>query len=272
MFNNKILICLSLIIMVSLSFIIACSGGQTEIDLTGVSDEIYLEDEYYIGKGVNAKLLDEYPILYNKNIIKYVNLVGATLSSDTDSHVDVYKNYYFGVLDTDENAVYSSPSGYILISKGLMKQCENEDEFAGILAHMIGLNIGKWAVDAIPTELKKKMNYAFKGDDKELVNEVFAEVVDTVYEYEKGGYSAEAHLSADNEAVKLLAKLGYSTEAYKAVVNKLTPSGYGYPETSMPTLEDRLHVIDSASKDTESPEINPKRTERYLNILSAMNE
>ncbi len=270
MLNKKILFFILIIMMTASISIIACTGGQTGLDLTGVSDEVYLEDEYYIGKGVNAKFLSEYPVLYNKEVVKYVNFVGATVSANTDSHVDVYKNYYFGVIDTDENVLYSSPSGYILLSKGIMKQCANEDEFAGVIAHMVGLNVGKWSIEAIPTELKKKMNYAFKGDDKDLVNEVFAEVVDTVYEYEKGGYSQEAHLSADSEAVSLLAGLGYSIEAYKSIIRKLTPSGYGYPEESVPNIEDRLNVIESASKDIESSEINPKRTERYLDILSKL--
>jgi predicted Zn-dependent protease len=273
--KNKILL-LGVLALI-LALFLACStidtgGGETNnVDYSGESDELLLDDEYFIGKGVTAKIVTEYPILDNNEVNEYARLIGATISAVTDTTGDIKTGYSFAILDTDEKMALAAPTGFILVSKGLMKECTNEDEFGGILANLIGLNIGKFAIDSIPTELKQKINYAFSNKDNELMEKSYFEAVDIVYNYVKAGYQKDAHIFADKEAVRMLHTIGYSTEAYKTIIGKLYANGYFLPEANLPTIEERTAAIDNAIENNGiSYNIADERTARFQEMLSKL--
>lgn len=246
-------------------------NNTEEIDLTGVSDELLLDDEYYIGKGIAAQILADYKIVENNEVNEYLRFIGATISAETNVSGDIKKTYSFALLDTEEKIAFAAPSGFIFLSKVLMKECLNEDEFAGIVGNLIGLNMGKFAINSLPKELKQKINYSFDNKNNELMEKSYMESIDHIYNYMKAGYSKEAHIEADKEALRMLHTVGYSTEAYKSIITKLMNNGYFFPESSLPSLDERLSVIDSAISNAGNPyKIAEERTKRFLDMKSKL--
>jgi len=257
------------ILLFSIVLLYSCVSTTGTTNLSNVSDELFIEDEYYIGKGVAGLILKDYKILDNDEANEYFRFIGLTISSETNVNDDVYKMYSFALLDTDERIAYTTPSGFTFISKGLMKDCENEDEFAGIIAHLIGLNINKEVINMIPKELKQKINYAFEKRNEKLLNEAFIEVINSAYNSIKTGYSDEAHLKADKEAVRMLFKIGYSIDAYESVVAKLTIIEKDNTTEAVNFLGRRIEVIkNELAQYGKSPQISTERTKRFKEILS----
>ena len=93
--------------------------------------------EYFMGRAV-AALAIEKSQLYTSDaaLERYVSLVGHSVAFESD-RPETYKGYTFGVLDADEPNAFCAPSGFIFVTKGLLKQMKSEDELAGVLAHEI---------------------------------------------------------------------------------------------------------------------------------------
>lgn len=95
-----------------------------------------LQDEISIGREMAAKLFGTYGDL-NKETqkLEYLNLIIQTLAQKT-GRPEI--NYRVGILDSDEINAFAAPGGYILVTKGLLSQIQNEHELAGVLAHEMG--------------------------------------------------------------------------------------------------------------------------------------
>jgi predicted Zn-dependent protease len=67
-------------------------------------------------------------------LANYLNVVGRNLGAQSQRPT---LEWTFGILDQDEPNAFSTPGGYVFVSKGLLKQLDNESQLAGILGHEI---------------------------------------------------------------------------------------------------------------------------------------
>jgi predicted Zn-dependent protease len=100
-------------------------------------DKLTPEQEYYIGRSVAATILSSYSAFDNKAANDYLNTLGQALALSSDKP-ETFGGYHFLVMDTDEVNAFAAPGGLILISRGMLRCCKNEDEVASVLAHEIG--------------------------------------------------------------------------------------------------------------------------------------
>jgi predicted Zn-dependent protease len=91
------------------------------------------EQEQAIGQASAAKLISVFHLYENPDMVKYVNLVGATVARQSGRSM----TYHFGILDTDVVTALSLPGGYIFITRGALANLKNEAELAGVLAHEV---------------------------------------------------------------------------------------------------------------------------------------
>ncbi len=68
---------------------------------------------------------------------QYVRAVGAALVELSDRVPATYGGWHFAVLDTDIANGICGPGGFVLVTRGAVKRCRDEEELAGILAHEI---------------------------------------------------------------------------------------------------------------------------------------
>ncbi len=235
----------------------------------GPARDLSLEEQYYIGKATAGAVFKKYPYLNNKEANEYLRLIGATISSLTNLSDDIYTNYSFALLDTNELVAFSSPKGFIMISKGLMKSCDNEDEFASIIALMVGMNMTNYPIEALPPKYVNKMDSAIDKDDESKLEEAFGEVVEYTCGVLHSNYPPEEIIYADGEAVRMISEVGYSINSYKTLLEKLTDKKVN--DRFKLSVEGRSEALSKImGKYGPSRSVEGDRVQRFLKIRSTL--
>lgn len=92
-------------------------------------------EERATGRVLAAKVAANFGGLWKDEAwTKYVNMVGRSLVPYC-RRAEI--KYRFAILNTDDVNAYSCPGGYIFVTRGLLKELENEAQLAGVLAHEI---------------------------------------------------------------------------------------------------------------------------------------
>ena len=104
--------------------------------LQKTQEDLTPEQEYYIGRAVTAKVLQTYSPLDRPEANAYLNLLGQSLAIFSECP-ETFGGYHFLLLDSDEVNAFAAPGGLIMVTRGMLSCCENEDELAAVLAHEI---------------------------------------------------------------------------------------------------------------------------------------
>lgn len=93
------------------------------------------DQERAIGGGVAVKAFEQFgPYYDDPEMVRYVTLVGKAVANTSD-RPDI--PYFFAILDNDTPNAFAGPGGYIFISIGTLKNCHDESQLAGVLAHEV---------------------------------------------------------------------------------------------------------------------------------------
>ena len=92
-----------------------------------------LEKEMALGKELAQEVQRQAKIVDDPIISEYVNRVGQNLVRNSDAKVP----FTFQVIEADDLNAFALPGGYIFVNTGLILMAEEEDEFAGAVAHEI---------------------------------------------------------------------------------------------------------------------------------------
>jgi len=88
--------------------------------------------EKEVGYKTAARILGSTPLVNDQDLTKYINLVGKALAANSPGQPYAWT---FGVIQTEDINAFAAPSGYIFVTKGLLKQLSSEDQLAAVLAH-----------------------------------------------------------------------------------------------------------------------------------------
>lgn len=230
---------------------------QAGQDVKKAQEEFTPEQEYYIGRAVAATILgdERYPPSADAKAREYVNLLGLSLAY-VSTVPETFGGWHFLVLDSAEINAFGAPSGYVLVSRELVRCAKDEDEVAAILAHEIAhvtlqhgigaidkarktsalLSIGKAAVAVAGSSEMQKLTAAF-GD-------VIGDITKTLV---NKGYSRELEYQADAAAVAILANAGYDPRALVRVLEAMQATwkkgGPGFMKTH-PSPADRIKALE----------------------------
>lgn len=91
-------------------------------------------DEQAIGVGIAARLVSR-GIITDPALTRYVNMIAATLAQNSD----VY-NWDFTVFILKDSTIdgFACPGGYIFVTLGAVKACDDESMLAAIIGHEMG--------------------------------------------------------------------------------------------------------------------------------------
>ncbi len=262
--THKRTLMVTLLLVVLMSVVISCA---TSTNTNGNKvKKLSLEEQYYLGKATMGKIFENYPYFKNESVNDYVRLIGLTLSSFTGVNDDIYKGYSFAVIDTDEPIALASPKGFIVLSKGLVKMCSNEDELASLVSLMIGLNMTNYPIKNLPCTVVGKMRDAISRESEQELNEAFMEAVEYTYETLHSNYPMEELIYADKEAIRMLAKVGYSIDSYKTILQKLSDKNVN--DRFKLTSEERKVSLEKAVEEhSPSMDVEEERTKRFEKII-----
>ena len=233
---------------------------QAASAVSSAAEEITPEQEYYIGRAVAATVLSTYTPYPNQKANDYLNELGRGLAL-ASVLPETFSGYHFLILDTDDINAFGAPSGFILVSRGLLRCATSEDEVAAILAHEIGHVSLKHGLSAISTARWTEagtqiVKFAAQNSDSQVLRDltssfggVISDIVKTMI---TSGYSQDLEKQADLEAVRILAAVGYDPQALVRVLSvmktKLKPGGKDFAKTH-PDPAVRIEYISAAIKD-----------------------
>ena len=229
--------------------------------------------EKEVGYKTAARILGSTPLVNDQDLTKYINLVGKTLAANSPGQ---QYSWTFGVIQTEDINAFAAPSGYIFITKGLLRQLSNEDQLAAVLAHEIAHVRFKHYTNVA----KKQMlaEYSMKSlnagsEDSQL--EAMATATTLVL---ARGLDKQSEFDADREASKLLAKTGYDPAAMADVLGMLEKKAAAQNSSSMsflltthPNPTQRLQALAACCADAFAniPSSNPKTKSRFDSQLKS---
>jgi predicted Zn-dependent protease len=218
-------------------------------------EELTPEQEYYIGRAVVATVLQSYAPLDQPQANDYLNLLGQSLAIFSE-RPETFGGYHFLLLDSDEVNAFAAPGGLILVTRGMLRCCDNEDELAAVLAHEIchvelehGLRaIQQGRMTAALTILASESAKQLGSDElASLTREFEASVGDIVMILTTRGYSREQERDADAAAVALLRRAGYPAAAMMTMLHRMDDrladsGGLGFAKTH-PSAKSRADAL-----------------------------
>jgi predicted Zn-dependent protease len=192
-----------------------------------------LEEEVEIGQAVAARVAGRYGVFEDPALTEYVNLVGLVCAANAGRDGVPYR---FAVLDSDEVNAYAAPGGYIFITRGALKDMENEAQLAGVLSHEIAHTDEKHILNEI-----RKANLTAAGVTlAEASGKMPAGLVSAVADYGADilfkGYSRGDEYEADREGTAILHRAGYPADGLLQFLGRLDKGkGKGSLEILMST-------------------------------------
>lgn len=210
--------------------------------------------EVAFGRQVAAYVLGRETLLDNPELTRYVNLVGKSLALHS-ARSDL--EFRFAILQSDIINAYSTPGGYVFVTRGALQQVKDESELAAILAHEIAHISARHIVNEMNIHGTDNPDLAvfarLVSASNETTRVTLAQAINsTLTLLFKTGYGIEDELQADRIAVMMLADSGYDPLALPRYLQRADQHTANYPKQKNLT--------------------HPSSEERYAQLQSVINE
>jgi beta-barrel assembly-enhancing protease len=246
---------------------IALKTGEKAL---AASKEISDSEEHYLGRGVAARILSQYPLSKDQALNTYVNKVGQTVARKS-TRPQTYKGYHFAVLDSSTPNSFACPGGIILITKGMIKTCGNEEQLAAVLAHEVGhianrdginsISQARWTEVATTAGAEAAKQYG--GSLGQLVAQFEGSIDDVFKTVIVNGYSRAAEENADRAGVEMLKRAGYNPASMTVILTAMSSKGgSGGILGTHPAVTDRLDNIKVIAQEANT-QMELARTKRF---------
>jgi len=245
-------------------------------------EQLTPEQEYYIGRSVAATILATYKPFDSEAATRYLNTLGKALALASDKP-ETFGGWHFLIMDTDEINAFAAPGGFILISRGMLRCCRNEDELAAVLAHEVGhvqlehglraIKKSRWtsAFTILGAETAKNLGGQQLAELTTIFEGTISDVTSTMV---NSGYARTLEREADAAAVTIMRRIGYNPTG---LVNMLTEMGRrlekdtrGFAKTH-PAPQDRVKDINRELGAAAAPIApDPVRQARFEKALAGI--
>ncbi|HJR78133.1 MAG TPA: M48 family metalloprotease [Nitrospiraceae bacterium] len=178
------------------------------------------EEEKSIGEAIALQVVARYGGTVDQpELVRYVNLVGKAVANASD-RPDIA--YHMAVLNHDSINAFAAPAGYIFVTRGLLKQIQNEAELAAVLGHEIAHVSRKHILDVIQRS-KQIAGISEAGLAYASANPaVFKNVIDNaVKKLLDEGLDQDKETEADALGDVFAARVGYDPSAYVGLLTRL---------------------------------------------------
>jgi predicted Zn-dependent protease len=247
----------AMILLASAVMLGACQGGFNvqNVDFGTVAKSlgdlkpVQEPEEIQIGEGVLETLLGARPLLDDPELQRYVNTVGLWVAQQSD-RPDL--PWHFGVNDSDHINAFAAPGGFIIVTKGMMRQLRNEAELAGVLGHEIAHVTQKHHLKA----LRKSAVVSLLGEGVAAASgegtqaEIVRKLVGPTKELYARGLDKSDEYEADRIGTVLAARAGYDPYGLPAVLTTLAAAD---PQDNFLSLLYKTHPLPQARLDTLAP-------------------
>ena len=180
------------------------------------------KDEDALGQSVAVGITNQYPLVQNDNLQRYVNLVGLAVASASPNPGG---NWVFGVIESPDVNAFSGPNGYVFVTHGAILRMQNEAELAGVLAHEIAHVCNHDGLTQIKNnETKGALTQAMQAADSRTAQ--LAALADNGLDVvTRQGYDQQQEFRADHDGVQIAAASGYNPAGLLQFLQRLQSQG-----------------------------------------------
>jgi predicted Zn-dependent protease len=221
---------------------------DTLVKSVGNLREVKEPEEIQIGQSMTETLLGARPLYDDPDLQRYVNEVGLWVARQSERP---NLPWHFGVNDSDHINAFAAPGGYIIITKGMIRQLRNEGELAGVLGHEVAHVNQKHHLKALRKSAFASLlgeGVAAATDDKHA--ELVKKLAGPTKELYARGLDKSDEFEADRMGVVLAARAGYDPYGLPAVLTTLASAD---PKDNYLTLLYKTHPLPQARLDQLAP-------------------
>ena len=209
-------------------------------------------EEVKIGGDLAAMLLGAAPLIADPAKQRYINTLGRWLALHSERPGLPWK---FGIVDSDDFNAFSTPGGYVLMTRGLFDRMRNESELVGVLAHEIGHVARKHHLAALQKNLRNQSlsemrNYFSISTGSSIGDRFSSALLSAGKDLYARGLDKEDEYEADRVGVVIAARSGYSPWGLAGVLQTLTATTdegkYALHNRTHPLPLDRLARLGAA--------------------------
>lgn len=174
-------------------------------------------DEEKVGDAAAAKILGSMKVINNPTAQTYLNTLGASIAGLT---VRANLAWRFTIVDSADLNAFAAPGGIVMVTKGLLKILDTEDELAAVLSHEIMHVVRKHHYNVIVRQrLADELTQKMAASESNQSMNALSNVSSVIY---ARGLDKSAEFEADFQGIQLLAKAGYDPAALIGVLEKLS--------------------------------------------------
>ncbi len=178
--------------MICFGLEVADAVNQTLLDITALSDQ----EEILIGQELKQKILNQ-----KKKGSHSKWRIDSIFKKIKKEVKRTQLQYEYSIISDKEINAFTVAGGPVFLFTGILDFIKSEDELAFIIAHEIAHNELKHPI--------KKVQYAVRAGQ---INPLFGEVVNVAYQVYNQPFQINDEKAADELAVKMLKKAGYSKQ------------------------------------------------------------
>ena len=198
-------------------------------------------EEIKIGGDLAAMLLGAAPLVADPAKQRYINTLGRWLALHSERPGLPWK---FGIVDSEDFNAFSTPGGYVLITRGLFERMRSESELAGVLAHEIGHVARRHHLAALQKSLRNQSLSEMRGyfnvsTGSSIADRFGSALLSAGKDLYARGLDKEDEYEADRVGVVIAARSGYSPWGLVGVLQTLT----GTTDERKYALHNRTHPL-----------------------------
>ena len=232
--------------------------GTRQIGGRGMGNWYSTDWEIRVGKQYSLEIEKSAHLITDPVIVEYVNRIGQNLVKNSDARVP----FTIKVIDSDEINAFALPGGYFYVNTGLIANCDDEAELAGVMAHEISHVIAHHAA-----RQQTKANYAQIASIPLIIMTQGSYTGYGIYEASQLAipltflkFSRMDEAEADYLGVQYMYKAGYDPQSFVTLFEKLESLEKHKPGTLAKAFADHPQTPDRiAASEDEIATILPAR-------------
>src|SRR5262245_17760535 len=223
-------------------------GADKAIDTKNKLDDMNFTDaeERQMGETVSASLRTRFGVMQDREVTKYVTLVG-TVVAQASSRPNL--DWKFIVLDSDGVNAYAAPGGFVHITRGLLGLMKNESELAGVLGHEVTHIANKHVIKAIQKSKGMDLTADVAGSQMssraDFLTNIGNKIGQKLY---AGEWSRDDEDDSDKFGIRDANKAGYAPNGLATALQKVADRNTNMKEpnglfASHPSIKDRIASV-----------------------------
>jgi hypothetical protein len=223
--------------------------GTRNIGGRGLGNWYSTDWEIRVGKQYSMEIEKSAHLITDPVIVEYVNRIGQNLVKNSDAKVP----FTIKVIDSDEINAMALPGGFFYVNTGLILNCDEESELAGVMAHEISHVVAHHAA-----RQQTKLNYAEIGSIPLIIMTQGTWTGYGIYEASQLAipmtflkFSRMDEAEADYLGVQYMYKAGYDPQSFVTLFEKLDSLEKHHPGSLAKAFSDHPQTPDriAASED-----------------------